>query len=274
MFLQQRQSNPSVHYYPENVSFGFHTPEDIRKISVVEITNPETFNALGYPTDGGLYDKRMGLLDRNERCATCNLTPNFCPGHYGHIELPLPCYHPLFLRNVSNILKLTCPACKRFLVKGITLHTFFYVIKILVFFLLERSKIVLSARLELLCCGLITEAQELLKVVDTGEHDEELEGLDAIDTEKDDEEANESLRIEVNEAVQRMKEKAGIHIGEEPAPTRNVENMRQTYLKSFLKKIGTRNKCYRCGGGWHKIVIYKSRIVYSLRPGTVSTAVG
>lgn len=116
--LISRKHNP-IHYYPEAVTFGFHTPDDIRKISVVEIVNPETFNALGYPTTGGLYDLVMGAsTEKSGYCATCHLTTMHCPGHYGHIELPLPCYHPLFLRNVANIMKLTCPVCKCFFSTG------------------------------------------------------------------------------------------------------------------------------------------------------------
>jgi DNA-directed RNA polymerase beta' subunit len=28
-------------------------------------------------------------------CTTCNLGAAHCPGHFGHIELPLPVYNPL-----------------------------------------------------------------------------------------------------------------------------------------------------------------------------------
>lgn len=128
--MLSRKQN-SVHFYPESVTFGFHTAEDIRKISVVQITNPESFNALGHPTTGGLYDKLMGPADRKDGfCGTCHLQVSHCPGHYGHIELPLPCFHPLFLRNVANIMKLTCPVCKCFFASGEFLFSNF---RILVF---------------------------------------------------------------------------------------------------------------------------------------------
>ena len=32
------------------------------------------------------------------RCTTCNLSASHCPGHFGHIELPLPVYNPLIFR--------------------------------------------------------------------------------------------------------------------------------------------------------------------------------
>nr|CAG4636748.1 EOG090X00BV [Ceriodaphnia reticulata] len=255
--MLSRKQN-SIHFYPESVTFGFHTAEDIRKISVVQITNPESFNALGHPTTGGLYDKLMGPADKKDGyCGTCHLQVTHCPGHYGHIELPLPCFHPLFLRNVANIMKLTCPVCK-------------------CFFASERKKMVLAARLELLRYGLITDAQQFLQVVNTGEHDED-EGSEAEEegaSKPASEEADENLRIEISEAIQRMKEDAGVNFVDEPAPTRNVENLRQMYIKGFLKKLAGKNKCGKCKGGWQRVVLYKSRIVYSLTAGTVSTAVG
>lgn len=134
---------------------------------------------------------------------------------------------------------------------------------------------VLAARLELLRYGLITEAQELLYSVNTGEKDDDNEEAEEADAaEPIDAEQDANLRIEIEEAVERMKLKAGVNSGQEPAPTRNVETLRQAYIKGFLKKLSGANKCPRCKGGWQKIVLYKSRIVYSLRPGTVSTAVG
>lgn len=111
----------NINLFPKAVSFGFHTADDIRKISVVQVSNPQTFNALGHPTPSGLYDPLMGpWSERADNCATCQSSYVNCPGHYGHIELPLPVYHPLFLRNLIGIIKLTCPACKRFFLQGNT----------------------------------------------------------------------------------------------------------------------------------------------------------
>ena len=49
-----------IHTYPKSLSFGFHTAEDIRKISAVEISKKDTFNQLGHPISGGLYEPFMG----------------------------------------------------------------------------------------------------------------------------------------------------------------------------------------------------------------------
>lgn len=259
MAVPARQS--SIHYYPESVTFGFHTSDDIKKISVVEVSNPETFNALGYPTTGGLYDVLMGpSTDKSGNCGTCHLDKKYCPGHYGHIVLPLPCFHPMFLRTIVSIMKLSCPVCKLFVIPS-------------------KKKMILVAQLELLQYGLITEALDLWQIVNP--HDEEIADDDEEAEEVGkkaflSEEAEEHMRIHIHEVVEKMKKDAGIASSARPALTRNVENLRQTFIKTFLDSIATKanSKCTRCKGGWQKIILYKSRIVFSLKPGTVSAVVG
>jgi DNA-directed RNA polymerase beta' subunit len=74
----------------------------IHQISVKRITNPVTLDPHGRALPDGLYDPALGLLpnDRTE-CETCGLGSSQCPGHFGHIELPVPVYNPLFLKYVS-----------------------------------------------------------------------------------------------------------------------------------------------------------------------------
>jgi len=48
------------------VSFSFYTPEDVRKLSVKQITNPVTYDELQNPVEGGLYDLALGPVDRKQ----------------------------------------------------------------------------------------------------------------------------------------------------------------------------------------------------------------
>lgn len=48
------------------------------------------------------------------RCGTCRLNSYSCPGHFGHIELPSPVYHPLFMTNMLNLLRGVCMWCHHF----------------------------------------------------------------------------------------------------------------------------------------------------------------
>ena len=50
----------AIHDEATSVSFGVYSAEEIRKLSVVEIVNPLSFNQLGHPVPGGLYDLHMG----------------------------------------------------------------------------------------------------------------------------------------------------------------------------------------------------------------------
>jgi DNA-directed RNA polymerase II subunit RPB1 len=48
------------------------------------------------PKQGGLLDARLGPLDRNFMCQTCQQSQTDCPGHFGHIELCKPVFHAGF----------------------------------------------------------------------------------------------------------------------------------------------------------------------------------
>lgn len=73
----------------------------LRKLSVKTITSDRFLDNVGNPAINGLYDLSLGPLDAKEVCATCMQDFNNCPGHLGHIELPLPTYNPLFF-DVSD----------------------------------------------------------------------------------------------------------------------------------------------------------------------------
>ncbi|GBE80006.1 DNA-directed RNA polymerase I subunit rpa1 [Sparassis crispa] len=97
-----------------SISFSFLSADDVRRISVQKIVNPVLLDDLNRPTIGGLYDPALGPSDRSDICATCRLTYFTCPGHFGHIELPAPVFHPLFMTNMYHLLRGVCLFCHRF----------------------------------------------------------------------------------------------------------------------------------------------------------------
>ncbi len=101
----------------EKIKFSLFSPEAIRKMSVVKVVVPDTYNDDGYPIDGGLMDQRMGIIDPGLRCKTCGGTVYTCPGHFGHVDLVRPVLHSEFARVVATILKMTCSSCSRLLYK-------------------------------------------------------------------------------------------------------------------------------------------------------------
>lgn len=99
----------------KKIQFGILSPEEIRKRSVVEVTTNEIFNGTE-PKPNGLFDPRMGVIDHNRVCQTCEQKNTFCPGHFGHINLGKPVFYVQFVKTVEKILKCVCFRCSKLLV--------------------------------------------------------------------------------------------------------------------------------------------------------------
>ncbi len=90
-------------HFLNGVSFSMYTSAEIKKLSVKEITNPQSFDAIGQPTIGGLYDPALGPSDPDDNCKTCGLVYKMCPGHMGHIRLPLDVYNPVLFQTLFKV---------------------------------------------------------------------------------------------------------------------------------------------------------------------------
>ncbi|OXA46492.1 DNA-directed RNA polymerase II subunit RPB1 [Folsomia candida] len=101
----------------KKVQFGILSPDEIRRMSVTEggIRFTEITEG-GRPKLCGLMDPRQGVIDRNSRCLTCTGTQTECPGHFGHIDLAKPVYHPGFLGKTVKVLRCVCFYCSKMLV--------------------------------------------------------------------------------------------------------------------------------------------------------------
>ncbi|KAG9245500.1 hypothetical protein BJ878DRAFT_14552 [Calycina marina] len=96
----------------EEVQFGLFSPEEIKNMSVCHIIYPETMDeGKMKPREQGLNDPRLGSIDRQYKCGTCDQNMSECPGHFGHIELAKPVYHPGFIKKVKKILEIVCHSC-------------------------------------------------------------------------------------------------------------------------------------------------------------------
>ncbi|UKZ75472.1 hypothetical protein TrVFT333_003157 [Trichoderma virens FT-333] len=100
----------------QEIQFGLMSPEEIKSMSVAHILYPETMEEGGTkPRDGGLNDPLLGSIDRQFKCKTCTQAMGECPGHFGHIELAKPVYHPGFIKKVKKILEIVCHNCSKVL---------------------------------------------------------------------------------------------------------------------------------------------------------------
>ena len=97
------------------ISFSVMSPDEIRKKSVAEITSTDTYSN-NEPIIGGLFDSRMGVIDNDKICKTCEQKNTFCPGHFGHIELAKPVYYIQFFDTIRKLLKCVCFRCSSLLI--------------------------------------------------------------------------------------------------------------------------------------------------------------
>jgi DNA-directed RNA polymerase II subunit RPB1 len=105
----------------KEIQFGLFSPEEIKRMSVVHVEYPETMVRIYHsltppvaftfamrltsnrvslqdeqrqrPRTKGINDPRLGTIDRQYNCETCEEGPKECPGHFGHIELASPVFH-------------------------------------------------------------------------------------------------------------------------------------------------------------------------------------
>ena len=99
----------------KGIQFSVLGPDEIIKRSVVKVVKTDTYTG-SEPVVGGLFDPRMGVLEHNKVCTTCEQKNVFCPGHFGHIELAKPVFHAMFFDIVKKILKCVCFRCSRMLI--------------------------------------------------------------------------------------------------------------------------------------------------------------
>ncbi|KAG4305911.1 hypothetical protein PORY_000821 [Pneumocystis oryctolagi] len=200
-----------------SVNFGFYTSQEIEKISVKQIVDPVIFDYLGHPSKGGLYDLALGPLNRSTLCSTCHLDERYCPGHFGHISLPMSTYHPLFLPQLYRLLRATCLYCYHFKLSCSIVDLYF-------------------CKLRLLNAGLLYESQEIDKIYlkdDSGVNDNK------------DNEYNLNLFEKRELYVQECLKKRKILINES-MQNKLIDSEKRNLIKEFLEKIVSRKKCDNC----------------------------
>ncbi|TID21209.1 hypothetical protein CANINC_003489 [Pichia inconspicua] len=218
-----------------HVDFGVLTADEIRKLSAKQITNPTVFDNLGHPVSGGLYDPCLGAFLKN-MCATCGLSEIYCPGHQGHIELPVPVYNPLFFNQLYMFLRTTCLYCSHFKLSSTEVHKY-------------------ECKLKLLQYGLIVEAYEFDKI---RVENDDLSRLEAIEIE-DGKENDESEKMSFTSS-KLLREKRELFVFEainnaikegrtnsNGVFTATVGEARKELITEFYTKILGRKKCENCG---------------------------
>ncbi|XP_076665457.1 RNA polymerase I subunit RpI1 [Andrena cerasifolii] len=226
------------HLDPKCLMFSMFTANDIRNLSVAKIRTPLSFNILGHPLKGGLYDPALGpLIESSDPCGTCGCNVFKCTGHFGHIELPMPVVNPLFHKGLYMLIKTACLKC-------FTLQIPVYV------------KLLLSAKLKLLQQGYLSDLegleQEVMVVAGSTSNPYEVDGQyvqDIIDN------YTENLLNRSRFDQSRMQ------CDEAQLNTKNINMQWHSYVENVLKQYVTPKICTNCNEIIPKITTLKNKIM-------------
>ncbi|ORY65285.1 RNA polymerase Rpb1 [Pseudomassariella vexata] len=101
----------------KQLKFGIQSNQDIVNQAVVEVSDRNMYDveAGREPTKNGVLDKRLGISGKTAQCVTCEMKLQDCPGHFGHVRLPLPAFHIGYIRFTMMVLQEICKNCSRVL---------------------------------------------------------------------------------------------------------------------------------------------------------------
>lgn len=222
---------PSVD--PDYVQFLMFSDEDVKKLSVTKITQAQSFDAIGNPTKGGLYDSALGpLRDRHETCGTCNNVLLHCPGHFGHIELPLVVVNPLFIKNIYTLFRVSCLKCHKIQMS-------------------DQMKFTLKLQLDLVDAGYVTAALDL----------DNLLGDISGKSEDSPDKPNKVIR----KYKKLLKKRDPVA---ETFQNKNVDKLRAKFINNYFRIMNVAKKCAFCSSKLVKVTTSEGKIMYNLSAET------
>ena len=164
---------------------------------------------------------------RLNRCSTCNLDYKFCPGHMGHIALPVPVYHPIFFDQLFRLLKATCVYC----------------------FHLRMAKVEVNrylSKLQLLQHGLVIESYELDSFTPAKKMGRHVGGHLSEEVNDPPDKTMDKRNAFVREKIKQFKEISQLQ--RTPEHITAIEHERKLLIREFFKGLGGSGKCNNCEG--------------------------
>jgi DNA-directed RNA polymerase beta' subunit len=220
-----------------SVSFSFLTSEDVRALSAKRITSATTFDTLLNPVPGGLYSPELGQFGDNA-CATCGLKNPQCAGHCGHIELPVPCYHPTFMDQTLKLLRAACIYCGKLKMGRVQVQRYL-------------------CKLRLVKYGLLKEVEDLDDLAVRAVH---AKGADKPGCADGDESESDDDHAGSKEVLQRLGRfvKVAINTAKKNGTLSTVKTeaqttMRKRIVSEFMGKVHVSKKCSNCQGVNHTV---------------------
>ncbi|KAH0559289.1 hypothetical protein GP486_004196 [Trichoglossum hirsutum] len=219
-----------------SVDFGFLSTEEIKSLSVKRIQNPITFDTFLHPVPSGLYDLALGAWG-DSPCATCHLKVPYCPGHVGHIELPVQVYHPIFMDQLIRLLRAKCVYCHHLKMSRVDVNKFICKLR-----LIQHGLLLDMERLE----NIHSKPKPAKKV----SHREGVGGsVNITESESEDEDEDVNALIQrrttfVRKAIGRAADANESRCQKNEA----VFQARRLIVKEFLATIAKVKKCANCSG--------------------------
>jgi DNA-directed RNA polymerase I subunit RPA1 len=204
--------NKSIH----GIGFGFLHDDEIKKLSVKQITNSQSFDSLRQPVIGGLYDRAYGPTDPFDTCDTCELGERECPGHPGHLQLAVPLYDIFLLELLIKLLNAKCWNCHHLRLSALK-KKFVYAQ-----LLYLNSSHILRAR----------EVSELMNPTIFRKYDENTQ----------------SVESQLDDHIRKAQELNANASSTQSRLTFHVSRARNELIKSFMSQAKTANgRCQNCG---------------------------
>lgn len=115
--MPEKLNDSSSKHRIGRLTFHVLSPEQISRLSVVTLDSRTLYDIESRkPYSGGPLDLRLGVSTKAGVCSTCRENIQNCAGHFGQIQLTLPCYHIGFLKQTLSILNCICKTCGALLI--------------------------------------------------------------------------------------------------------------------------------------------------------------
>ncbi|KAK0138597.1 DNA-directed RNA polymerase III subunit RPC1 [Merluccius polli] len=101
-----------------HICFGIKSADQMRQQAHIQVVSKNLYSqdTKHTPLPYGVLDHRMGTSEKDRPCETCGKNLADCLGHYGYLDLELPCFHVGYFKAVIGILQasrcfMVCKTC-------------------------------------------------------------------------------------------------------------------------------------------------------------------
>ncbi|XP_021335832.2 DNA-directed RNA polymerase III subunit RPC1 isoform X1 [Danio rerio] len=100
-----------------HICFGMKSSEQMRQQAHIQVVSKNLYSqdTSHKPLQYGVLDHRMGTSEKDRPCETCGKNLADCLGHYGYLDLELPCFHIGYFKAIVGILQMICKTCSHIL---------------------------------------------------------------------------------------------------------------------------------------------------------------